>query len=174
MISIYRTLFVRGFQQLEPLSLLCLRLAVAKVFWDSGVTKWNGFFDFNTAKFDLFLYEFFCPKPPRAGALQLCDPNTLEYTQGSFTVTAVKGLAVLAGVVEIVLPVLLVVGLLSRLSALGLFGMTIFIQLAVFPSWEHWWNPAVWWAVILLLLITRGPGAWSLDHLLRLEGPSRR
>ncbi len=174
MISTYRALFVRSFQQLEPLSLLCLRLAIAKVFWDSGVTKWNGFLDFNAGKFDLFLYEFFCPKPPRAGALQLCDPNTLEYTQGSFMVTAVKALAVLAGVVEIVLPILLVVGLLSRLSALGLFGMTIFIQLAVFPSWEHWWNPAVWWAVILLLLITRGPGSWSLDHLFRLEGHSWR
>ena len=168
--SAYQALVVRIGGWLEPLALLGLRLAGAKVFLQSGMTKWNGFLEFNQDKYDLFLYEFFCPDPPRPGALQLCDPATLEYTEGSAIVAAIKALAVTAGVVEIVLPVMLIAGLLSRVSALGLFGMTLFIQLAVFPTWSHWWNPAVWWAVVLLALVACGPGAWSLDRVLGLEG----
>ena len=168
--SAYHALIVRVGGWLEPLALLALRLAGAKVFWDSGLTKWNGFLQFDKEKYDLFLYEFFCPDPPRAGALQLCDSTTLEYTEGSAIVSMIKALAVMAGVMEIALPVLLVVGLFSRLAALGLFGMTLFIQLAVFPTWSHWWNPAMWWAAVLLALVACGPGAWSLDRLLGLEG----
>ena len=168
--SAYHALVVGVGGWLEPLALLALRLAGAKVFWESGLTKWNGFLAFNKDKYDLFLYEFFCPDPPREGALQLCDATTLEYTEGSAIVSMIKALAVTAGVVEIALPVLLVVGLFSRLAALGLFGMTLFIQLAVFPTWSHWWNPAMWWAVVLLALVACGPGAWSLDRLLGLEG----
>ena len=168
--SAYQGLIVRAGGLLEPLALLGLRLAGAKVFWDSGMTKWNGFLQFNKEKYDLFLYEFFCPDPPRPGALQLCDPGTLEYSESSTVVSAVKALAVMAGVMEVALPVLLVLGLLGRLAALGLFGMTLFIQLAVFPTWSHWWNPAMWWAVVLLALVACGPGAWSLDRLFGFEG----
>ena len=85
--------------------LLALRLAGAKVFWESGLTKWNGFLEFNKDKYYLFLYEFFCPDPPRPGALQLCDSTTLEYTEGSMIVSMIKALAVMAGVMEIALPV---------------------------------------------------------------------
>ena len=138
MTSAYHALVVRIGGWLEPLALLGLRLAGAKVFWESGLTKWNGFLEFNKDKYDLFLYEFFCPDPPRSGALQLCDSTTLEYVEGSVMVSAIKAMAVMAGVMEVALPVLLVVGLLSRLAALGLFGMTLFIQLAVFPTWSHW------------------------------------
>lgn len=166
----YRSLTERAGWSLEPLALLFLRLAGAKVFWDSGMTKWNGFLQFNEDKFDLFLYEFFCPDPPRPGALQLCDPATLEYGEGSAVVTAVKALAVTAGVMEVTLPVMLVVGFLSRFAALGLLAMTLFIQLAVFPTWSHWWNPAMWWAVVLFALLARGPGPWSLDRVLGLDG----
>ena len=168
--SSYQGLIVRAGGWLEPLALLGLRLAGAKVFWDSGMTKWNGFLQFDKGKYDLFLYEFFCPDPPRPGALQLCDPGTLEYAEGSVVVSAIKALAVMAGVMEVALPVLLVLGLLSRLAAFGLFGMTLFIQLAVFPTWSHWWNPAMWWAVVLFALVACGPGAWSLDRMFGLDG----
>ena len=97
MISAYHALIVRISGWLEPLALLALRLAGAKVFWESGLTKWNGILQFNTAKYDLFLYEFFCPDPPRPGALQLCDSSTLEYTEGSAIVSLIKALAVMAG-----------------------------------------------------------------------------
>lgn len=166
----YEALVNRVGMRLEPAALLFLRIVGAKVFWDSGLTKWNGFLEFNKSKFDLFLYEFFCPDPPRPGALQLCDPKTLDYPDGSAMVPAIKTLAVTTGVMEIVLPVLLVLGLLCRFAALGLLVMTLFIQLAVFPTWSHWWNPAVWWAVVMFALIARGPGPWSLDRLLGLDG----
>lgn len=166
----YDALARRVGARLEPAALLFLRIVGAKVFWDSGLTKWNGFLEFNKSKFDLFLYEFFCPDPPRPGALQLCDPKTLDYPDGSAMVPAIKTLAVTTGVMEIVLPVLLVLGLFCRFAALGLLVMTLFIQLAVFPTWSHWWNPAVWWAVVMFALMARGPGPWSLDRLLGLDG----
>lgn len=46
---------------LEPLALLFMRFMVAKVFLDSGLSKWDGFLQFNVDKYDLFKYEFFCP-----------------------------------------------------------------------------------------------------------------
>lgn len=154
---------------LAPLALLGLRLVPAQVFMSSGLTKWNGWFDFNEQKIDLFLYEFFCPEEPRAGALLLCDPQTLDYPPGSAMVTFVEILTLSAGILEILLPVLLILGLFSRFSALGLLGMTLFIQFAVYPSWEHWWNPAVWWFVTLFAVLSMGPGKYSLDYWLKLE-----
>ena len=58
---------------------------------------------------------------------------------------------------------LLVVGLASRLSALALTGMTLVIQLFVYPDG---WPEHVLWFALLLLIIARGPGAISLDHLI--------
>ena len=156
----------------EDIALLLLRFMGAKVFFESGLTKWNGWFDFNDQKYDLFLYEFFCPDPVREGALLLCDPEILDYKEGSPMITFIESLALMAGVLEIVLPVLLVLGLFTRVGALGLLGMTLFIQLAVFPTWDHWWNPAAWWAVVLFAVVATGPGLFSLDRLLTLEkGP---
>lgn len=154
-------------------SLLFLRLLPAKIFLASGLTKWNGFLDFNTEKYDLFLYEFFCPDPVRAGALQLCNPETLDYEEGSAMVGVIEAAAIGAGIIEVVLPVLLIVGLFTRFAALGLLGMTLFIQLAVFPEWSHWWNPAAWWAVTLLAVLAMGPGRLSLDKLLGLDRGNR-
>ncbi len=152
------------------LALLVLRLIVARVFLLSGLTKWDGFLQFNTGKYDLFLYEFFCPDPIRPGALQLCNPETLDYVEGSLTMSVVKLFAITAGVLEVVLPTLLITGLFTRFAALGLLAMTLFIQLAVFPGWDHWWNPAAWWAISLLVILVIGPGSWSVDRLIRIDG----
>jgi len=84
------------------------------------MAKWNGFLKPDPGVYDLFLYEFFCPEEPRAGALLLCDPKTLEYVEGSTTVTYIKYLAVTAGVAEIVLPILIIIGLFTRFAALGI------------------------------------------------------
>jgi putative oxidoreductase len=73
---------------------------------------------------------------------------------------------VLATVAEHVLPVLLVLGLMSRISALGLLVMTAVIQLFVFP--EAWITHALW-AAALLVVIAHGPGRLSLDHALKLD-----
>jgi len=55
------------------------------------------------------------------------------------------------------------VGFASRLSALGLMVMTLVIQLIVYPegSPEH-----ILWFALLLLIVARGPGAISLDHII--------
>jgi len=52
---------------LEDVTLLGLRLLAARVFYDSGIGKWNGWFDFDEQKYDLFLYAYFCPDPVREG-----------------------------------------------------------------------------------------------------------
>lgn len=172
-VSKLRQLYVQIGEQLtrflEPIALFSLRFMVAKVFLDSGLSKWDGFLTFNVDKYDLFMYEFFCPDPVRPGALQLCNPETLDYVEGSFVVKMIELLAVSAGVVEVLLPILLIIGLFSRFAALGLLGMTLFIQLAVFPTWDHWINPASWWAFSLLVLVARGPGILSIDRLLGLD-----
>jgi len=173
MINLYQTIATGISRYFEDIALLLLRLMGAKVFFESGLGKWNGWFDFNEQKYDLFLYELFCPDPVREGALLLCDPKTLEYEEGSSMVSFIESLTVMAGVMEIVLPVLLVIGLFTRVGAIGLLGMTLFIQLAVFPTWDHWWNPAAWWAVVLFTIFSRGPGILSIDRLIGLESGKR-
>tara|TARA_R110001599_G_scaffold41852_5_gene126351 strand:+ start:517 stop:1053 length:537 start_codon:yes stop_codon:yes gene_type:complete len=153
---------------LEPLALLLARLAVARVFFMSGLTKWNGPFQFNPDKYDLFLYEFFCPEEPRAGALVLCS-DPVEGTYGPTTQFLVERFANLAGIAEIVLPLLLIFGLTSRFAAAGLLVMTLVIERLVFPDAASWWGSHVWWAAILLVIMARGPGAWSLDRLFGLD-----
>ncbi|WP_426357379.1 DoxX family protein [Pseudocolwellia sp. HL-MZ19] len=173
MVKKLQLLYVQMGEQLsrfvEPLALLFMRCMVAKVFLDSGLSKWDGFLQFNVDKYDLFKYEFFCPDPIREGALLLCDPQTLDYVDGSLTVSIIELLAVVAGVVEVLLPILLIIGLFSRFAALGLIGMTLFIQLAVFPTLDHWINPASWWAASLLIIFARGPGFLSVDKFLGLD-----
>lgn len=174
MVSLYRSACSTITRYFEDIALLLLRFMGAKVFFESGLTKWNGWFDFNEQKYDLFLYEFFCPDPIREGALLLCDPQKLDYEEGSAMITFIESLAFMAGVLEILLPVLLMLGLFTRVGALGLLGMTLFIQLAVFPTWEHWWNPAAWWAVVLFAVFARGPGLFSFDRLFGLDRGSRQ
>jgi putative oxidoreductase len=71
--------------------------------------------------------------------------------------------ALLATATELSMPVLLALGLFARLATLPLLGMVLVIQLFVYPqSWaEH-----LTWAALLLLILTRGPGAVSLDRLI--------
>lgn len=69
-----------------------------------------------------------------------------------------------ASAIEFTLPLLLVFGLLTRLSAFVLLMMTMVIQIFVFP--DAWWTVHAYWTAILIVLIARGPGAISLDYLL--------
>jgi putative oxidoreductase len=130
----------RSLAERIPYGLLALvaRLGVANVFWRSGQTKVEGF-RIREATFVLFRDEYKVP---------LLPPDLAAY---------------LATAAEHIFPVLLVIGLASRLSALGLFGMTMVIQLFVFPDG---WPEHILWISLLLLIIARGPGAISLDHLL--------
>ena len=67
---------------------------------------------------------------------------------------------------EFVLPICLLLGFATRLAALGLLVMTMLMQLYVAPA--MWWPAHVYWVAILLVLISVGPGAISIDALIRL------
>lgn len=163
----YANLASKG-MRLEPIALLLARIVGARVFFMSGKTKWNGFLDFNPDKYDLFKYEFFCPEEPRAHALVLCK-DAVEGTYAPTTAWIVERLANMAGIMEITLPVLLVLGLFSRAAALGLLMMTLFIQFFVYPDMATWWGSHAWWAAALLVVLARGPGWLSVDRWLGLE-----
>lgn len=119
-----------------------LRLFPALVFWQSARTKVDGFAIKDSTWF-LFEHEYALPLIPHEWA------------------------TVLATVAEHVLPVLLILGVLTRFSALGLLVMTAVIQFFVYPSA---WVTHGLWACALLAVVARGPGRWSLDHLLGLDG----
>ena len=116
---------------------LALRVFPASVFFASGRTKVEGFSIADSTWF-LFQHEYALPLIPSDWA------------------------AVMATLAEHILPVLLVLGLGTRLAALALLVMTLIIQIFVYPSA---WQTHGLWAACLLALIARGPGNWSLDHL---------
>ncbi|TPW04036.1 MAG: putative oxidoreductase [bacterium] len=124
-----------------PLALL-LRLGVAVPFFLSGRTKVEGLLTITPSTQYLFAEEYRVP---------LLPPDIA---------------AVLATYAEHALPVLLVLGLLTRPAAIGLLGMTLVIQLFVIPGG---WPTHLLWAAPLIYLAARGPGAASLDRLLKLD-----
>ncbi len=130
----------------RPVALLAARLLVARVFLLSGLTKWNGA-SISGDAFYLFEHEFF-------GQYDLPSGVT-------------NALTVASAVGEVVLPMLLILGLFSRASALGLLAMTAVIQVFVYP--DAWWGVHAWWMVVLLVTVGSGPGALSLDRLLGLD-----
>ena len=71
--------------------------------------------------------------------------------------------AYMAASIELTTPVLLVLGVATRPAALVLLGMTTVIQVFVYPQA---WPTHIQWAAMLLVLLCRGPGKLSLDHLL--------
>jgi putative oxidoreductase len=72
--------------------------------------------------------------------------------------------AYMAVTIEVTTPVLLVLGLLTRASAAVLLGMTTVIEVFVYPQA---WPTHLQWAAMLLVLLARGPGTFSLDWLIR-------
>lgn len=122
------------------LSLLA-RVAVAAVFFQSGRTKVEGLLTVSESTVALFSEEYHLP---------LLSPELAAH---------------LATYAEHLFPLLLVLGLLTRLSALALLGMTAVIQLFVYPDA---WTTHLIWAVPMLFLVSRGGGAWSLDRKIGL------
>lgn len=127
--------------------LLALRIALAVPFFRSGLTKWDGFLSLSPATHFLFSSEF---------KLHLFG-HAYAYP---FPALAAWG----ASIAEIVLPVLLVLGLMTRFAALGLLLMTAVIQLTVPEGWANFHLP---WAAMALALVTFGGGSLSCDALLR-------
>ena len=126
----------------EAAALLLVRVALGGVFWRSGQTKIaeGTWFSISDTTYELFRTEY------------AAVPLPSEFA------------AVAAATAEHVFPALLLLGLATRFSALALLGMTLVIQLFVYP--EAWWPVHSLWAALALVLIVRGAGLVSLDALL--------
>jgi putative oxidoreductase len=69
----------------------------------------------------------------------------------------------MAASMELGLSTLVLVGLITRLSALGLLGMVAVIQLFVYPMA---WPDHIQWLGFMIFIVCRGPGAFSLDAVI--------
>jgi putative oxidoreductase len=120
-----------------PLALLqfLFRFSIAAVFWSSGQTKIASW----QTTVALFRDEYKVPLLPPELA------------------------ATLAASVELTCPVLLVLGLATRLATLPMLGMTFVIEVFVYPQD---WVEHLTWASFLLFILSRGPGPLSLDRFL--------
>jgi putative oxidoreductase len=124
---------------------LVLRIALAVPFWKSGILKWHGFLQLNDTAIDLFTDEF-----------------RLHLPGGPYPFPAPAVFAFLSACAEVTFPVLLVLGLGTRLAAAGLLLMTCIIELAVPDGWPiH-----ITWAAMALGIAAWGPGLISIDYLL--------
>jgi putative oxidoreductase len=121
------------------LTALAARIFPAAVFWQSGQTKLDGWHVSDNAIF-LFREEYKLP---------VIDPVIAAH---------------LAAFAEHAFPILLVLGLATRFAALALLGMTLVIQTFVYPGA---WPTHGTWIACFLILIARGAGTWSLDHVIK-------
>jgi len=124
---------------------LTARIALAQVFWSSALA--------HLVNWDTTLFMF-----GESYQVPLLPPELAAY---------------LAVTMEVVTPPLLVLGLATRLASLALFGMTLVIEIFVFPQA---WPTHIQWAAMLLVLMGRGAGSLSLDELIQhwLKRPARK
>lgn len=122
---------------------LTARVALAQVFWSSAQT--------HLANWDTTLALF-----SDQYQVPLLPPDLA---------------ADLAVTMEVLTPPLLLLGLATRFAALGLFGMTLVIEIFVYPQA---WPTHIQWATMILLLMARGAGFLSLDALIRARFEGRR
>jgi putative oxidoreductase len=127
----------------QSLVSLVLRLALALPFFKSGLTRWDGFLHVSSTTLYLFSDEF---------------RLHLGFTEAALPFPVLT--AYMAAIFEIVLPILLVLGLFTRLAAFGLLGMTAVIELIYPDAWEMFHLP---WACMALGIIVIGAGRLSLD-----------
>lgn len=121
---------------------LTARVAVAAIFLYSARTKVDGLLTIKDTTYTLFAEEYKVP---------LLPPELAAH---------------LATYAEHLFPMLLVLGLLTRLSALALLGMTAVIQIFVYPDA---WPTHLTWAAPMLYLIGRGAGPASVDQRLAIK-----
>ena len=126
--------FIGSAEWLQATALLAVRLWISEIFFMSGLTKIKSW----TTTIALFKDEYKVP---------LLSPEVAAY------------MAIFA---ELALSVLLILGLMTPLSALGLIGMTLVIEIFVYPdTTEHYY-----WLLLLGILLTHGGGKFGLDYWL--------
>jgi putative oxidoreductase len=143
---------------------LLLRLVMARLFFLSGQMKIDGPripLHLKLPGTDHFLVDLdvTLPREIAPATFQLFE------TQHANLPVSPDLAAYLASYGEFILPICLVLGFATRLSALALAVGTIALALYVTPA--LWWGAYVYWLVILLTLVSIGGGAISIDALLR-------
>jgi putative oxidoreductase len=136
--------FGRLAERLIPENAIALvtRLGVAAIFWQSARTKVDGVLHITDGTYSLFREEYRLPLiPPDIAA------HVATYSEHLFSI-------------------LLVLGLFTRFSALALLGMTAVIEIFVYPDA---WPTHLSWAALMIYLVARGGGGWSLDRAFRLD-----
>jgi putative oxidoreductase len=149
---------------------LALRLVMARVFFLDGQTKIIGMpvpvslpdlaQGFSLQGFSLKAFNFSVLLPLDVA------PGTIGLFMTKFAALPVSPViaAYVVSYAEFILPIMLVLGFASRFAALGLLGLT---ALMFFIMPEALWTTHVYWAAILMVLISRGPGQISVDHIIR-------
>lgn len=123
----------------DVLLLLIARLAIAAIFFLSGRTKVEGLLTITDGTYELFRSEYALPiVPPEVAAIAATGAEHL-------------------------FPILLILGLGTRFAALALIGMTLIIQIFVYPDA---WPTHLSWLTLLLPLVAHGGGDWALDRLI--------
>ena len=137
-----------------PDSLIALlgRFSIAAIFWKSGQTKIQGF------AIDIVSGEY------SFGVPRLSD-SAVDLFRSEYRLPLIPPelAAPMAAFAEHLFPVLILLGLATRFSAGALLVMTLTIQLFVYP--DAWPTHGVW-AAVLIFLMAKGPGVFSLDHLI--------
>ena len=141
--SLYKRAVAAGSSPIaESIMLLFARVSLAGIFWRSGRTK------------------------VEEGTWLTLSENAKTLFQEEYASVPLPSefAAWLALGAEHLFPVLLVLGLLTRISALALFIMTMVIQIFVYP--DAWWQVHIIWVALAMALMVRGAGRFSLDHVL--------
>ena len=125
----------------EDVLALVARLGVAAIFFQSGRTKVDGLLHITDGTYSLFESEYHVPL-----LSPLLAAHAATYAEHLFSI-------------------LLVVGLFTRVSALAFLAMTLVIQVFVYPDA---WPTHLSWTGLLLFLLARGGGKFSLDRVLKI------
>ena len=140
LVSLYqRMVALASSRWIESIALLITRLALAGIFWRSGRTKVVEGSWLQVSDTTQFLFES-------------------EYAGVPIPANIAAPMALYA---ETLFPILLVLGLATRMSAAALLGMTLVIQLFVYP--DAWWSVHIAWVAMASILVVRGGGILALD-----------
>lgn len=133
-VSIYMSLFFFFEKVMGPLLFLFVRIWMARIFWDSGRSKIQSW----STTLLLFQNEYKVP-----------------YISAELAAYLTTG-------TELICPILLVIGLASRMAVIPMLIVTAVIQSTYLCSNEH-----LYWAMLLGLVLCYGPGQLSFDFLIR-------
>lgn len=137
----------------QSLTMLVLRVTLALPFWRAGETDWDGWFNLSF------------------GVKARFADLTLHILGSEYPLPNPELMALGASLAEVILPVLLVLGLLTRYAALALLIMTCVIQLTFPNGWREYHLP---WAAMAMAILTFGGGKFALDYVLGLDREPRR